>query len=305
MKSKNRLETLPKDHVLQLQMAIAAFGCIDADNIIYISTPVTTGRRMYDYMEQCGFKTPDEARVDRAAFYQNVIAPNIEASLTWAKTWRTKIKGAAIAPAEFEKCRALDEVEWSQDAFMGMWLTLIDTKATSMVMQDGWAYSNGAGEEYLHAVCMQMGLRERSNIVITDTDGRTITLDEGIRTLANAFKDLHSKNIAPMQLARTLARLLLLEERHIQKLHGMELQSAASLPAYDRKAVLPLRDDVMTILKRSYGEMLTALEQQNSAEYTPLNILVHLDLEDMARRASDEPSRASAAQRYRIKQRRN
>ncbi len=281
MKSKDRLSILPREHSLQLQLAIAAFGCIDADSIVYISTPVTTGKRLYEYMKKKGLKTPDAAKADKEEFYKNVISLNIQDSLAWAKIWRTKTKGAIIAPAEFEKCRALGDIKWSQDAFMGMWLTLIDNKATALIMQDGWVYSDGAAEEYLQAICMQAGLRQRNNIHVMDTAGRQINLDEGIISLAEAFKDLHQRGLSPERLAKTLTRLLLLEERHAAGHLSGEIKTAPSLPVYEREPLLEVKKEVMTILKKNHGKLLAALEKQRSAEYTPLNILVHPEDENL------------------------
>lgn len=283
MKTVNRLDTTPNDHRLQVEFAIGAFGCVTADEIYYISTPISSGKRLYEYMKKKGFATPAEARKDREAFYQNVIAPNIQESLAWAKIWDAKTSGVIIAPADFEKCRSLKDVKWTQDDFMGMWLSLINDKVTHMVMQDGWAYSDGASEEYLQAICMQTGRRGRNNISVMDTDGKEIKLNEGILTLSAAFKDLHEQGLRPEGLAKTLARLLLLESRYSSEQdYGQTSEPgphlfynvSASLPDYDRKSFLPVAKEVMCILDNEYNEILTSLETLKSIEYTPMNVLV-------------------------------
>jgi len=273
MKSINRLDTIPNAHLLQVQFALAAFGCMNADNVVHISTSITTGKRLYAYMQENGFKTLEEAKADKDAFAKNVIAPNIADSLGWVKIWRAKTKGVVISPGEFEKCRDGGTVTWSQDAFMGMWLNFIDKKVTKEVMQSGWAYSDGAGEEYLHIACMQMGLRDRSNISIVDTDNKKLGLDKGISAMAAAFKDLHDQGIAAPRVARTLARLLLLEERYAASETTAEAKSPVTLAAYDRKSFLPVKEEVMSILKAEYPELLAFIGKQKSADLTPINIL--------------------------------
>jgi len=273
MQSKNRLEKLPPEHRLQVQFALAAFGCMNADNIVQISTSITTGKLLYAYMKEHGFKTLEEAKADEKAFFKAVIEPNIKASMGWVDVWKGRTKGVVISPGAFESCREGADVTWSQDAFMGMWLSFIDQKVTKEVMQEGWAYSDGAGEEYQHIVCMQMGLRSRSNIKVLDTDGRQIKLDKGITAVAEAFKDLHDQGIAAPRIARTLARLFLLEERYAAGEITAEAISASTVAAYNRKSFLSLKEEVMPILKAEYPEMMTFLAKQKSADFTPINVL--------------------------------
>jgi hypothetical protein len=272
MKSINRLKTIPNEHLLQVQFALAAFGCMNADNIVHISTSITTGRRLYTYMQENGFKTLEEAKADTEAFAKNVIAPNMADSLALVKIWQEKTKGVVISPGQFEKCRDGGDVTWSQDAFMGMWLGFIDQKVSKEVMQPGWAYSDGAGEEYLHITCMQLGLRPRSTIEVVDTHNAALTLDKGILTMAEAFLDLQARGLKTPRLAKNLAALLLLEERYATG--KIEPVPPVTLPAYDRASVLSARDDVMTILKTDYAEIVSSLERLNSADFTPMNILV-------------------------------
>lgn len=275
MKSIDRLATIPTAHFLQVQFALAAFGCMNADNIVHISTSITTGKRLYAYMKENGFKTLEEAKADKEAFAKNVIAPNIADSLGWVKTWRAKTKGVIISPGEFETCRKSATVTWSQDAFMGMWLNFIDKNVTKEVMQAGWAYSDGAAEEYLHIACMQMGLRDRSNISIVDTDNKKLRLDKGILAMAEAFMDLNAQGLKTPKLAKSLAAMLLLEERYATGKLGAGAQiSPVTLQAYDRSLFLPIREEAMALLKTDYAEILSSLEKLNSAALTPMNILV-------------------------------
>ncbi len=273
MKLQNRLKAIPREHRLQQQFALAALGCMNADNIVHISTSITTGKRLYTYMKEHGFKTLDEAKADPKAFFKAVIEPNIEDSMGWVDLWQKKTKGFVISPGAFEACRDGADVTWSQNAFMGMWLTFIDNKVTKEIMQDGWAYSDGAGEEYLHIACMQMGLRARSNIKIADTDGKQIKLDKGITTMASAFKDLHEQGIAAPRMAVTLTRLLLLEERFASGKIAADAISPITLVPYDRSAFQPLKEEVTAILKAEYPEMVSFIRKHKSTALTPMNVL--------------------------------
>lgn len=272
MKAVPRLSTLTDVQSVQMEFARAAFGCMNAENIVFISTPITTGKRLYDYMEEKGL-TPGNVHDDYEAFIKAVVQPNIDENIAWAAKWRGRTKGVVIAPSEFEASRAKG-VAWSQDTYMTMWLSIIDQNVTKQVLQPGWAYSDGAAEEYLHVTCMQAGLRPRSDIRTVDTQGRDVSLARGIRIIADAFMDLREKGMKTERLATTLARLIILEERYAAGALAQEAQQPIALPPYSHEALAPVCREVMAILEKDYGSIVSALKAQKTAAFTPLNVLV-------------------------------
>lgn len=282
-----RTNDLPNEHKLQAQFALAAFSTLKAENIAYISVPITSGQRLYDYMEAKGFKTADEAKADHDAFFKNVVEPNLAQGVKGSDEWVHKLDGAVIAPAEFEKrLRIQKAINWGQDAFMGMWVPLIDEKVTHMVMLDGWQYSNGSGEEYLQAVLMQMGRRPRSNIDIVDAKGREIPLSEGIRLVAEAFIDLTARGLKPRNMAETIGILLEAEHRFaIEQKTGSVIEpqptspgsiakhTEFNVPAYDRAEMEKCAKEVRDILSRDYPDILPALHKTSSYDFSPINAL--------------------------------
>jgi hypothetical protein len=276
-----RTDSLPDDHKLQVQFALGAFGCLMAKKVMYVSVAVTSGQRLYDYMDRMGFKTPEEAKKDKAEFFRNVISPNIEEGVTLSKDWAQKIDGAVIAPAEFEKCRGLKGTKWGQDAFMGMWLGAIDDKVTVMVMSDGWQYSDGAGEEYLQAMLMKMGRRGRNDIEILDAQGNEMTLERGIRLLSDAFKDVHGRGLKPHNMAATLARLIECEHRYsVEQDYGQSAEPSPgsysvdpNMPAYDRKPLVTIAKELRQIFAAGYADIMETVEKHSSFDYSPINAL--------------------------------
>lgn len=287
-----RTVDLPPEHLLQAQFALAAFNTIKARNVTYVSVPITSGPRLYAFMDKHGFKTQDEAKQDRATFLRDVIEPNMAAGIEGSAAWTERLPGSAvIAPAEFDGAlyRAWGTgVHWGPNDFMGMWVPLIDEKVTNMAMLNGWEYSNGCGEEYLQAVLMQMGRRPRSNITIMDgEDARPILLDEGISLMANAFKDIMSRNIRPRNMAETLGLLLQAEERfHREKTTGTLLEPAGvspnahaprktvpRLPNYDHEKVRAVAAEIEPLLEKYFPDVLEKLKKTSSYDFSPINAI--------------------------------
>ncbi len=275
-----RTDSLPDAHKLQAQFALAAFATIKTKNLAYVSIPITSGKRLYDYMERSRFRSADEAKADHDAFFKNVVSPNFEAGLKASNEWAAKMNGAVIAPVEFEKhLRTHSQVTWGQDDFMGMWIPLIKEKITHMAMVDGWEYSNGSGEEYLQAALMQMGRAERSNITISDERGKPMRLDEGIKLLGDAFITLTERGIKPRNMAETLGILIEAEQRFYREQSigrpedARRAAAKPSMPAYDHAAVVAIGEQVRDILRHDYPDILPTLQKVSSYDFSPLNAL--------------------------------
>lgn len=285
-----RTSNLPQENKLQAQFALAAFATIKAKNVTYVSVPITSGPRLYDFMDKHGFKTMQEAKADHALFLKEVIEPNMAQGVKGSAFWAEKLHGTVIAPAEFDGrlYRQWGKVHWGPDDFMGMWIPLIDEKVTNMAMLDGWHYSNGSGEEYLQAVLMQMGRRPRNDITITDAEtGASLKLDEGIELMATAFKDVLSRGIKPKNMAETLGILLEAERRfHIEKTTGHVTEPEATspgrhtpgktqptLPDYDHEKVRAIAKEIEPLLDRHFPHVREMLASTSSYDFSPVNAI--------------------------------
>lgn len=285
-----RTTNLTKEHKLQAQFALAAFATIKAKNVTYVSVPITSGPRLYEFMDKHGFKTMAEARADHDEFLKEVIEPNMAQGVKGSDYWAEKLHGTVIAPAEFDGrlYRQWGKVDWTPDDFMGMWVPLIDEKVTNMAMLDGWQYSNGCGEEYLTATLIQMGRRGRSNITVMDAEeGRPIPLDEGIGLMAAAFKDVLSRGIQPRNMAETLAILLEAEKRfYIEKTEGYVAEPAAtspgavkprtakpSMPDYDHVKIRAIATEVEPLIAKYFPDVLPKLKRTSSYDFSPVNAI--------------------------------
>lgn len=234
------------DCKIQIQCALCAFNALKTGQIAYVSTPITSGKRLYDYMYSCGYKTRLNAEADRDAFFQHVIIPNIENSNRMVAAVSLQFDGAVIAPSAFESgFHCEKKLPWGQDEFMSMWLSLIEQKVTRMIMLDGWPYSNGSCEEYLLSAAMQMGFAFRSDIQITDQSGGPLNIDQGIVLLYEAFKDLHNHGFEPVVIAETLSALFEAEQCYFEQC--LANPARACLPPYDRTGIKMIADDFLSI----------------------------------------------------------
>jgi hypothetical protein len=286
----NRTEGRPDTHTIQAQFALAAFSTLKAENLTYVSVPITSGPRLYQFMEKYGVATLAEAKKDHERFLAEVIEPNMADGVKQSGYWSEKLKGAVIAPAEFDGrlYRAWGKVQWNADDFMGMWVPLIEEKITNMAMLNGWEYSNGCGEEYLTATLMQMGRRPRSNITVNDAEeGRLLNLDEGIGLMANAFKDIISRGIFPRNMAETLGILLESERRfYTERNAGFVFEPAATSPGahelrktnptlepYDHGKVRAIAAEVEPLINKHFPDIMPKLKKTSSYDFSPVNAI--------------------------------
>jgi hypothetical protein len=203
-----RLSASAPERIREVGVVGTAYDSVMASDITYVSTPITSGRALYAAMDAAGVATLEELRRDASFFRKNVIDVNIAAADAVARAM-VAFGGAVIAPAAFE-ARSLG---WSQDEYMGLWLDVIERRATRLAMVDGWQYSNGGAEEYLQALLMQADRRDRTDISIVDARGDVIPHLTAIRMLADAVVDVADRGFEPLVLAKVLHRCVVL--------HGM------------------------------------------------------------------------------------
>lgn len=203
-----RLTNSSPSQLREVGVVGTAYDSVFASEITYVSTPITSGAYLYAAMDAAGISDPEEFRRNREAFSREVIAPNLAAADTVAQRM-VDFGGAVIAPATFE-ARSLG---WGQDEYMGLWLDVIERRATRLALVDGWQFSNGGAEEYLQALLMQAGRRDRNTMEIVDARGAVLSHADALNLLAEAVSDLVARGFQPITLARVLHRCVIL--------HGM------------------------------------------------------------------------------------
>ncbi len=197
--------SISEENKKQIQSALTAFGSLKAKEVVYISSPISSGKRLYDYMDACKCSTLEEAKKDWNEFFACVMLPNIEDGEDLSKALAEKSEGVVIAPTSFENKNVKS---WRQNEYMSMWISVIDRHVNRLVMIDGWEYSNGSSEEFMWAALMQMGFSSRKNIEIVDARGEILTLDQGLNLLSNALADMQKRGFQAKTIENVITMLL-------------------------------------------------------------------------------------------------
>lgn len=261
-----RLRHADAGRIREVRVVGTAYDSVMGSSITYVSTPITSGAILYEAMDAAGVTSVEELKRDAAHFRAVVMDPNIAAADAVARRM-AELGGAVIAPAAFE-ARSLG---WSQDDYMGLWLDVIERRATRLAMVDGWHYSNGGAEEYLQALLMQGDRRDRTDIAIVDARGSVLDHLAGIRLLADAVADLLGRGFEPTVLARTLHRCV--------TLHGMlvdEFEHGQSSDACGRRLFRMSDKYAAGLCPR--GEMREGVHSMRDVLAEAARLLAHEDL---------------------------
>ena len=228
--------------------------------LAYVSTAITSGRRMWDAVLALGLKDPEQLKTHHPdVFRSDVILPNVAAGTGLARELAGQIDHPVVAPAIFEARKQ----RWGQDEYMALWLKMIEENVGRIYMVPGWEFSNGGAEEYLHAAQMALGFRSRHDITPLDAQGRVIPIPTAADAIGRALLWLHERGGKAPVLAQVYCGLV--------TILGMWLAPEISrdLPQYgaynDEFLSASLRDrplqcrqfstleDVARLLKLEYG----------------------------------------------------
>jgi hypothetical protein len=170
---------------------------------VYVSTPITSGRRFVDWSRRRNLETDLSHPATHKEFVREVLEPNNEHARTIIKKLRSIFPQALIDPT------ALKDIEgWSQDDYRALWAKVIEQYAGTVVFLDGWEYSNGCAYEFLIAN------RLHPQPSILNETLAPLTLEAGTRLVQSAILELQDSKFPTDFLQRVLNEL--------GKLHALE-----------------------------------------------------------------------------------
>lgn len=181
----------------EVDMAFSAIDCLlHRDHVIYCSSELSSGLRLYDALRQHYVKTAAELREQLGdAWYQaNIWNVNVRSGIEFADAVRAVFpdRMIAITPAPFTA------PGWSQREYLYFWETLLRTRVKSVWFNLNWQYSNGCTFEF--------GVALDASLPTFDHTGQTITRSAGIELIRAAVQQLEYEGFNTSQLRENIER---------------------------------------------------------------------------------------------------
>jgi hypothetical protein len=130
----------------ELADALDSFaGCfgLERNNVAYVSTPITTGKRYYDWLQDYRPDAGSDFERDHA---REVITVNQASARALIMMLRSHLEKVVIDPTP------LEAPNWTQLQFHAFWTRLITDYVGTVVFNEGWEYSTGCCYEFAAAL---------------------------------------------------------------------------------------------------------------------------------------------------------
>jgi len=172
------------------------------EGLAYASSPVTTGKVMYNLQRKY--------EVYRGPLFNRVILePAMTLNYANAVEFVQSLEKIVTKPIIFPADMTPAWQEWEQAHFQALWLSIISEKCSEVYMSKDWEYSNGASEEFTHAMQLKLGrpksdklifyntkedfdksLDRMKNIKVYDYSGKPLSIDDGIIALEKSIGEI-------------------------------------------------------------------------------------------------------------------
>lgn len=184
----------PKDLTLEQETLMQVFNCIVGDrNVVYVSGPITTGRRFIDWYISKGHALENGSNVYQSVKYEDVLSKNKSDIIGVAHALRKTSSTPVIEPA------SLHITTWDQNDYHQFWTETLRRFVSQMVILDGWQYSIGCVIEFNYA--------KQCGIEISNQNGRPIKEQEVHKLVLAAADDIEKRGLA-LDALRHIAQTL-------------------------------------------------------------------------------------------------
>jgi hypothetical protein len=120
---------------------VEAFASVaETRSTTYVSSPLTTGPRAFEWHRQRDGHSPT------TAFAEGVIEPNRREAAAFVRDLRSRVSEVVIDPTAMS-----DIPEWEQDDYRYFWGRVIETYCARVIFRGGWQYSSGCSYEFVVA----------------------------------------------------------------------------------------------------------------------------------------------------------
>lgn len=177
-------------NIMRVLRGIRNFG-----DLAYVSVPITSGRFMYG-------QRLEKPSVEARDLLEEAISHNYAQGWEFIEELQKRRDCPIVYPADLVPAHH----RWENSHFQSLWLSVIGEKCTEVHMGNGWEYSNGAVEEFVHTMQLRLGIprhpdfvfyntkedeqkeRERMrNIRVYDHLGNQIAIESGIDTIEDSI----------------------------------------------------------------------------------------------------------------------
>jgi hypothetical protein len=165
------------------KMIFSAIDCVlHRDHVIYGSSEITTGLRLYEELHTRNLRTRDELKKQMGdAWYQaQIFDKNVTLAIEFAEAVRTTLTDntIVITPAPLK----VPEPTWDQTQYLSFWEELLRTRVKSVWFNRNWQFSNGCAFEF--AVAQDAGLPT------FDHRGGALSRKQGIELITAAIEQM-------------------------------------------------------------------------------------------------------------------
>lgn len=159
-------------------MLLEALGSVtERRAAIYVSSPLTTGVRAFEWHRRCTQASGD-GQTD--TFQSDVIEPNREEAARFARQLRATSNKVVIDPT------AMGDLEgWTQSDYRFFWGRVIEEYCNEVVLRDGWQFSSGCSYEYLVGWETGATLLREDMTPLTKTDAKQLLATAIVETEAH------------------------------------------------------------------------------------------------------------------------
>ncbi len=185
----------PRHYQEEVKMLFSAIDCaLHHGHVIYGSSEITTGFRLYEELHNRNLKTRDELKKQMGeAWYQaQIFDTNVRLAIEFAEAVRSTLRDntIVITPAP------LTAPGWNQSEYLAFWEELLRTRVKSVWFNRNWQFSNGCAFEF--AVAQDAGLPT------CDHNGQVLTRNAGIHLINTAIQRLEEWGLDASQLRENL-----------------------------------------------------------------------------------------------------
>ena len=207
--ANDSLQTTVIHNILRVLRAVRT------NDFAYVSVPITSGMFLYNLKL-------NHPRITPGNQLKKAIEHNYWQGWKLVEQLQKRVTCPLLYPADLVPVHQ----EWEQAHFQALWLSIIAEKCTEMHMCEGWEYSNGGSEEFVHAMQLKLGIprhrdlafwntkegeaagRERMrNIKIFNHEGTELTLDYGIRAIERSLAWIKENGFEAKKLELSLELL--------------------------------------------------------------------------------------------------